>query len=421
MRVRDSGRIALALAAAFSLAAAMAACTDGGSDTVTIFTAETDLELRTLEEAFDTFTEETGIDVAIESSPNFETDVEIQIRSGHPPDIAMFPQPGNVGDHVDDIRPLSDELAALAEENFTPDFTDLVTFGGELKAVPVKADLKSLIWYNPTVFADAGYEVPKTFDDFLALTDQMMADGNPPFCVGIEAGTSSGWPLTDWIEDFLLRLEGPELYDRWYRHEIPFDHPAVVEAGELVADLWSQDGFVYGGTDAAAVTAWTDAGLPVLDGECMMHRQAHFYAVNWPEGTELGADGDVDAFYLPGSEEHPNVVLSGGIYAAAFSDDDNVTRVMEFLASTDYANARASNEIGGFLSPNQNVDVDVYPNELMRRFGQILTTADPVRFDASDLMPGVIGSGAFWTAAVDVTIGSKDVATAFADVEARWP
>jgi alpha-glucoside transport system substrate-binding protein len=57
----------------------------------------------------------------------------------------------------------------------------------------------------------------------------------------------------------------------------------------------------------------------------------------------------------------------------------------------------------------------------MRGFGEILATADPVRFDASDLMPGTVGSGSFWSAAVDITTGATDVPAAFAEVEERWP
>jgi alpha-glucoside transport system substrate-binding protein len=150
-----------------------------------------------------------------------------------------------------------------------------------------------------------------------------------------------------------------------------------------------------------------------------MHRQGNFYAANWPDGTTLGEDGQVNAFYLPSPEEFGQVTLSGGIYAAAFSDRPEVMQVMQYIASTEYSDARAP--VGGFLSPNQNTDTSLYPTEIEQNFAEILADADPVRFDASDLMPGAVGAGSFWTAAVDITTGAKDVQTAFADVEASWP
>jgi alpha-glucoside transport system substrate-binding protein len=154
----------------------------------------------------------------------------------------------------------------------------------------------------------------------------------------------------------------------------------------------------------------------------MMYKMGNFYAADLTNAdADLGPDGNVSAFYLPGSEENPNITLSGGIYAAALSDDPAVMATLEYIASTEFADARAANEIGGFLSPNRNVDTSAYPNELTQQFGQILADADPVRFDASDLMPGAVGAGSFWTAVNNITNGDQNVEQAFAEVESSWP
>ncbi|MBN2624136.1 MAG: carbohydrate ABC transporter substrate-binding protein [Acidimicrobiales bacterium] len=387
--------------------------------TVTIFGSEVEGELQGNQDAFEQFSEDTGITVEISGDRSFETQIGTQIDGGNPPDIALFPQPGKVNDFADDIIGLPDDVVSEVEENFDPGFTDLVTIDGELKGVPLKADLKSLVWYSPEQFETNGYEIPETFDDFLALADTMAADGNTPFCIGIGSDDATGWPMTDWVEDFMLRMKGPDVYDAWYTHEIPFNDPDVVEVGEAVVDLWSQEGYVFGGVENVAATPFADAGLPLLDGDCMMHRQGNFYSANFPEDTEFGPEGQVDAFFLPGSEEHPNITLSGGNYASALVDRPEVMEVMRFLASPEYATARAP--AAGFLSPNKNVDTSQYPDELTQSFGEILAEGDPVRFDASDLMPGAVGAGTFWSAAVDITTGSKDVETAFTEVEESWP
>ncbi|MDP1819715.1 MAG: ABC transporter substrate-binding protein [Acidimicrobiales bacterium] len=392
---------------------------DLAGTTVTIFGPEVEDEAQGFVDSFADFEQETGIDVQYQGDRSVDEQIGVRVDGGDPPDIGMFAQPGKVADFVGDLAPLSDDVRATVEQNFDPGWTDLVTIDDEVYAVPTKADLKSLVWYDPAAFTEAGYTVPETFDDFVALTDQMMTDGNVPFCIGLGSDAATGWPFTDWMEDMMLRLKGPEVYDSWVTHEIPFNDPEVVEVGQYVYDMWSQEGFVFGGLQNAAATPFADAGLPLLEGECMMHRQGNFYAANWPDGTEIGSEGQVNAFFLPGSEEHPGITLSGGIYAAAFDDRPEVEATMAFIASTEFADARAP--VGGFLSPNKNADSSLYPTEIEQSFAEILADADPVRFDASDLMPSAVGGGSFWTAAVDITTGAKSVKEAFDAVEASWP
>ena len=395
---------------------------DGGDGdrVVTLFGPEVEVEAQGLLDSFAAFEEETGIDVQYQGDRSAHEQIGVRVDGGDPPDIFFFPQPGQVQDFTEDLVPLNDDIRATVEENFDAGWTDLVTFDDEVYAVPAKADLKSLVWYSPTAFNEAGYEIPETMEDLLALADQMVTDGNTPFCIGIGSDAATGWPMTDWIEDFMLRLEGPEVYDQWWQHEIPFDDPAVVGVAQFVVDLWSTPGYVFGGMQNIASTPFADAGLPLLDGDCMMHRQGNFYAANWPDGTDLGEDGDVNAFYLPtfADQDFGRVTLSGGIYAAAFSDRPEVMEVLAFLASTEYSDARAP--VGGFLSPNRNTDASLYPTEIEQNFASILAEADPVRFDASDLMPGAVGAGTFWSAAVDMTTGTS-VEQALAEVEASYP
>ena len=399
---------------------------DSGGDLdgtkVTLFGPEVEFEQQSLQDAFESFTEDTGIEVEVSGSRSFETEVGPQVDAGNPPDIAMFPQPGKIRDFAADIVPLPDDVLDVVSENIDEGWTSFATIDGDVLAIPAKADLKSVVWYSPAAFEEGGYEIPETFDAFLELTDQMIEDGKTPLCVGIGSDDATGWPFTDWVEEFVLRLEGPDVYDQWINHEIPFDDPAIVGAAEAVYDLWSKDGAVFGGLQNIGATPFAEAGLPLLEGDCLMHRQGNFYGSNFTDGgATLGEDGDVNAFYFPGSDDNPNITLSGGIYATAFADRPEVMEVMKYIASPEFGDSRAGNEIGGYLSPNKNVDTSLYTTELDQTFGEILAAADPVRFDASDLMPGAVGSGSFWSAAVDIVAGTKTVKEAFADVEASWP
>lgn len=388
---------------------------------ISILGPEVQVERESLEEAFAEFEEATGANVLVDGTRNFETDIGNLIDGGTPPNIAMFPQPGKIGDFADDIITVPDNVVSVVEENIDPGWTGFVTLDGELKAVPAKADLKGVVFYSPQTWEDNDYDIPESLEDFEALAEQMAADGNTPFCIGTGSDDATGWPLTDWVEDYILRLNGPEVYDQWYTHEIPFDDPEIVETGEHVFDFLSQDGMVLGGLENVAATNHADAGLPLLDGDCMMIRISNYLAANFIDaGASMGDDGDVSAFRLPGSEENPDVTLSGGIYAAALLEDEATMAALEYIASTDFANNRANNAQGGFLSPNRNVDTSLYPDDITRTFGEILTNAEPVRFDASDLMPGEVGAGTFFTAVNDIAGGTATVEEAFTQVEGSW-
>lgn len=435
-------RTLLAFGAAFSLVAA--SCADDSDDDsdsdvaaesdteagdngdlagteVTVSGVEIDTEQQSLDETFDPFREDTGIDVQVSGADDFETQIVVDVEGGNPPDIGLFPQPGAVMDFLDDIEPLPDNVLSEVEANFDEGWTSMVDVDGDLVAVPVKADLKSLVWYSPDAFDEEGYEIPETFDDFLVLAEQMVDDGNAPFCLGWESDDATGWPATDWLEDWILRQHGPEVYDEWQLHEVPFNDERVVEVGDELYDLWTQDGYVAEGFEGAASRPFRETGVGILDGDCMMYRMSNFYgAILGENDAELGPEGDASAFYLPGSEENPNITLTGGMYAVAFSDDPEVMATLEYMASTDFADTRAANPIGGFLSPNANVDTSLYTTEMDQEFGQILADADPARFDASDLMPGSVGSGTFWEAMINITTGDQTVEEAFDNVEETW-
>jgi alpha-glucoside transport system substrate-binding protein len=390
----------------------------GSGKTVTMTGPEVEVEGQALVDAFDAFTQRTGIKIQYQGTRDFEAQIGVRVDGGDPPDIAMFPQPGRIREFADEgaLVPLAPAVATEVQANMDPQLVELVTIEGEVFGVPAKADLKSLVWYDPAAFTEKGYAVPTTFDEFLTLADQMITNGDTPFCVGIESGEATGWPMTDWIEDFLLRRSGPEVFEQWVNNEIPFDSPEPVAAAQEVYDLWSKDGAVFGGTQNITATPFAEAGLPLLKGDCMMHRQGNFYYANWPKGTDIGTDGDVNAFYLPGSAEFPTITLTGGIYGAAFNDRPEVQQVMQYIASEEFANARVENQTGGYLSPNKNTDVNLYPSEIDRTFASILAEGTPLLFDADDRIGGE-GQRTWWNANVDIVTGDETVEDGFATVD----
>ena len=298
---------------------------------------------------------------------------------------------------------------------------------GDQYAIPIKADLKSLIWYRPADFAANGYTVPGSWADLKALGDTMVADGNTPWCVGIQSGPATGWPFTDWVEDLTLRFHGPDVYDQWVNHEIPFNDARITEVWNEILGVWNAPGAVFAAGGSIAATPFGDNGKPLVSGDCMMHRQASFFSAFFPEGTETGPNG-VDIFYFP-SVTGDKPVLGAGTLVAAFRDAPEVWEVMKYYASPEHADNRQRLQnlaqgggavLSGFLSPNLNKDVSLY-QPLEQSFLDILANASVVRFDGSDLMPAAVGAGTFWTEATSAVNGDKTVDEAMQVIEDSWP
>ncbi|MCC6983856.1 MAG: carbohydrate ABC transporter substrate-binding protein, partial [Bauldia sp.] len=376
------------------------------------------------------FEEATGVDVQAGSSPNYEEQARIDIAAGSPPNILILPQPGLLADFAAQgaLVPLGEETATWLEENYAAgsSWAALGQFEGPDGAVaqyglPYKQEVKSFVWYSPDNFAENGYEVPTTMEELLALTDQMVADGNTPWCIGIESGGATGWPATDWVEDLMLRNFEPEVYDQWVTNEIPFDDPRVVEVLTFFANIVTNDDMVAGGTAAVGSTHFGDAplGLFAVPPDCFLHRQASFIASFFPEGTVAGED--YDFFYMPAyeSKDLGRPILGSGNLATIARDSPAAHAFIEFLQTPLAHEIWMAAPNSAFLSAHTGANTDVYSSEALRDQGEILLNATTFRFDGSDLMPGPIGAGAFWTGMVDLVNG-KPPADVAAQIQGAW-
>jgi alpha-glucoside transport system substrate-binding protein len=294
---------------------------------------------------------------------------------------------------------------------------------GTVFGSPMKLAVKSLVWVPKKAWEEGGYEEPKTFQELLELSEQIKADGIPPWCLGMEAGTATGWYGTDWIEEMVLRVAGPEVYDQWYTHEIPFNDPQIQEAFDAYGEIVFGDELVLGGPEGILNTNVEDADNPQFEDPpgCMMNRQGNFVVDFYPADVQKNLDDSVTVFAFPPYEGgyEGNPVLGGGDLVSLFNgDDQEAADVAEFLTSDEFGAEWA--QTGSFLSPHTTFDESNYPNETIKQISTIVGESDVFRFDASDLMPGEVGAGTFWTAMIDWTGGaSTDEVTT--SVEENWP
>ncbi|ULB09397.1 ABC transporter substrate-binding protein [Cereibacter azotoformans] len=370
----------------------------------------------------------TGAAVTYNGSDNFEQQIVIDASAGSPPDIAIFPQPGLARDLASkgQLAPLDPSLGEWLRENYAAgdSWVNLGTFPGRdgqeaLYGFFYKIDVKSLVWYVPENFADFGYEVPGTMEELLALSERMVEDGVTPWCIGLASGGATGWPATDWVEDMMLRINPPEVYDQWTLNEIPFDDPQVVAAIEEFGRFARDGRFVAGGPNAVAATDFRDSpkGLFAAPPQCFMHKQASFIPSFFPEGTVIGEDADF--FYLPAYESRDlgQPVLGAGTVFGITRDTPVARAFIDFLKTP------IAHEVWmaqtGFLTPHTGVNTDVYGDPTLRKMGDILLEATTFRFDGSDLMPGAVGAGAFWTGMIDY-MGGQPAETVAAGIQRTW-
>jgi len=379
--------------------------------------AERDAFIKTLEP----FEAAAGVRVDFTGTRDLPAVLTTRVAAGNPPDISVLPNPGQmqefakIGVLVDlgkfmDVSKLKNEYAET--------WINLGSYRGNLYAIFFSADLKSLVWYNPEAFADAGYEIPETWSELIALSDKIAAAGVAPWSIGLESGAASGWPGTDWIEDIMLRIAPPEVYDKWVNHEIPWTHPTVKRAWQLFGQIARSEKYVYGGPSTELTLNFGEApnALFTMPPKAYMHKQATFIkSFILKYNPDLVPVKDFDFFPFPSIDpEYGTPALGAADMFAMFNDTPEARALMRYLATA------GAQEIWvaqlGKLSANRRVNPNAYPDDLTRKAATILAGSETFRFDASDLMPAAVGSGSFWSGVLDY-VGGEDLDSVLERIE----
>jgi alpha-glucoside transport system substrate-binding protein len=388
----------------------------------------------------------TGIDVQFEPTVSYETALPVAVDGGNAPDIAQVAQPGSMHVFAEEgsLVNLSDWFNVdKLTEDLCCGLVEQGSYNGSLYGVYYKTDVKSIVWYPVQAFADAGYAVPTSWEELVALSDQIVADGSNPWCISIqhEAAAASGWVATDWMEDILLRTAPLEIYSQWYNHEIPFNHPEVLEAAEYMSQIWFTPDYAYGGNVYMNQTFIGETQDPMFaDGgpDCWMQKQAAWITGFWGANRDFPDDPtlwpnqpgeNVAFFYFPPIEEEFGSPVLGGAdmwvmfneSATGRSDDrPEVRALLEWLATPEGAEGWI--ERGGFLGANKNIPLDWYTSYPNNELAVMVSEATAFGFDASDLMDASVGKGTFWTEMIRwVDANGEGTEEIFQNIEDSWP
>lgn len=367
------------------------------------------------------FEDRTGVRVQYEGTRDLNAVLTTRVQGGNPPDLAGLPGPGQMaelarGGRLVDLTGVLERDAMKAE--YAEDWLKLGQVDGKQVGIFVKSALKGLIWYNPKALTQAGYQVPKTWDELMTLSQRIADSGTTPWCIGLENGAASGWPATDWLEDIVLRQAGPDTYDKWHRGEIKWSSPEIKQAWETWGRIVANEKMVLGGRQGMLATPFGDAGNPLFSSppRCYFHHQASFIADFFVKANpSIKPVDDFTFFAFPDIDpKHAGAVEAGGDLFGMFRDTPQARALMRYISGPEAQEIWVKR--GGALSPDKKVPLASYPDPLARQAAEVLTSAKIIRFDASDLMPEAMNA-AFWKATLDYVNAPGNLDRILADLD----
>lgn len=384
----------------------------------------------------DAFRDATGIEVRVDIEFADEA-FNDQLAPGDV-DLAILRAPAEVqsrgldGELIDlsgylDRRELSQDLTSHLVDLGTGRAGDAAPYEGPIWGVPIHLFVKSLIWYPVPEFEQAGYDTPETWDDLVALVDQLVADGRTPWCHAESLGSGTGWPGTDWIEDIALQDVGGEVYDQWVNHEIPFNDPRIRRAFERYAEVMLGPDQIHGGREAAITAQVNEAQEPMFaePPNCwLMHIPS--FATDFMDGFGARPGEDADVFATPAiAPAGSGMALGSGDYVVAFRDRPEVRETLRWLIGPNFGDQLVAegDDTSWFFFPNRHFRADSYADPVERAVAERLRDTieqDTFRYDGSDLMPEPVNV-AFWETMVTLLEdGPDDLDALLAEVERVW-
>jgi ABC-type glycerol-3-phosphate transport system substrate-binding protein len=312
-----------------------------------------------------------------------------RLAAGRPPDVALLPQPGL-------LRRLAAEGAlaipgpdvrGAVNRNYATVWRRLGSYEGTVYGVWFKAANKSLVWYDVAAFERAGTVPPTDLQGLVEVGRLLARSGRPAYAVSAR----EGWTLTDWFEDLYLRIAGPRRYELLAAHRIPWTDPSVTATLRVLSTLLAP-AQVAGGVSGALRTRFEESVEMAFGNRhaaAMVHEGDFVAGVITSRTTaELGVDAD--AFPFPAAQEASPAVVGGGDVAVMLRASPAAEALLGFLAAPEAAAVWAAR--GGFVSPNVNLDLSVYPDDISRSVARsLLDAGDGFRFDLSDLQPPSFG------------------------------
>ena len=196
-------------------------------------------------------------------------------------------------------------------------------------AVPYAANAAGVL-YNKDIFDEYGWEIPTTWDEFLALCEDIQAEGLQPFFFGFR----DTWTcLAPW-NAIAVDLVDSDICSQVNRGEANFtdNYREVAEKTRALLDYAQDDPFAY---------SYNDACTAFARGEAVMYPIGS-YAV--PQIQSVNPDINIDSFVMPASEDASVNKLNSG-------------NDLQFSVLAESKHKEAAYEVLDFLLEDENVQM----------------------------------------------------------------
>ncbi|MEE4545083.1 ABC transporter substrate-binding protein [Streptomyces sp. V4-01] len=353
-----------------ALLLAVAGCGAGPrQQRVTIMVPWSDGEFQAFYSVVKEFESATGVHVDIEVARAMTQQLDAAAAAGVPPDLAVLPSVGAIDQYVQAhrLQPLH-----LSTADYAQPFGGLASVRGTVYALPVKADVKSLVWYSPSASRDGP---PPTGP--AALEARSRKD--PAYwCLGLASGPTSGLPGADWIADIILAQGGVGPYEQWLSGGLPWTAPQVVDAWQTWRKLVGPSiSSTAARLFASAGSAMTADPPPCRLGQGTMATMG--YSANLRPGTDYD-------FVTPSAGHRLEV--SADFVGMFTTDNPAARRFLTYLSGPGAQRAWVGADEGYGFSALRQVALDAYRNPVQRRIAAMLQPGSgwTLCFAAADTM-----------------------------------
>jgi alpha-glucoside transport system substrate-binding protein len=390
---------ATALGLSLSAASAfLAAC--GGSSashTVDLVTTWGGEEQESFRAVVKPFTDQHGIKVNIEATRDLDTLLTTRLQAHNPPDLAILPNPAKMQQLVSQNHLIAmDSFLDMSsvQSNYAQSWLSLGSVNSKLYSIFYKAANKATVWYSPQQFQANNYQIPKTWDDLIGLSDQIANGGKFPWSMGVSSGSSSGWPATDWVAEIFLNESGPDMYDKWITHKIPWTDASVKSAFQKFGRIAGGKHYINGAPQSILATGFQEATYLPFNSPPTAYM---YYLGDFAAGfittqfKTIQAGTGFDFFNFPTiSASNQGAITCGADLLAVLKNTSDTRELVKYLVTSDAQEIWVKR--GGFTSANKLVTISDYPNSVAQKSAQALTSAPIVRYGAGDMMPPALQS-----------------------------
>jgi len=403
-------------------------------EAVGIYGSWSGLEAAAMQQELDQeFPPESGIHVRYTPLANFDSSIGVVLKSNAKPNIVLWDEPENLDQNAAALVPLSKVLGTggitSVKKTLAYGWDKVAVANNQLLGLPIAANPKDLVFANPAAFKKAGLRLPQNDGQLQSMEASIVKTGQAwPWCLGLEAGSATGYPADEWMKAYVLRLGGVGKYDAWLHGTLTWTKGVVTAAGNRMAQTLLAPGMVMGGGPGASIRNFgvtTANGLfanSKAAGQCMYLLGSLNSISSFPAAIQQeiasGKSNSVKVFQLPTPVGGTPATLVSGVLASVAMNTPGTVKVAKYLMGERFGSHVLAKQ-GWIFNPHYSFPVSSYPGPLRQAVAAILYSSRSIGFDEILRAPNG-ATGQIWTNLTQWFAGKLTMVKAFSNIDAMY-